>query len=156
MRIGIGYDSHRLIEGRRLIIGGVEIPHRKGLAGHTDADVLCHAVIDALLGALGKGDIGTLFPDTDPTWKDASSLALLSQVISTMRGSGYEIRWIDSVVIAEEPRIAAFIPAMKDHMTEAGIPSGTLSIKAKTNEGMGAIGRTEGIAAQAVCLLNLV
>lgn len=154
MRIGIGYDSHRLIEGRRLIIGGVEIPHPRGLAGHSDADVLCHAVIDALLGAIGKGDIGTHFPDTDQTWENASSLDLLSRVIAITHSSGYEIQWIDSVVIAEEPRIGSFIPSMKEQMTRAGIPAGTLSIKAKTNEGMGAIGRKEGIAVQAVCLLK--
>lgn len=154
MRIGIGYDSHRLVEGRRLIIGGVEIPFEKGLQGHSDADVLCHAIIDAVIGALGRGDIGKHFPDTDDQWKDASSIDLLSKTVTMMKESGFEISWIDSVVILQEPKIGQFIGAMKINISEAGIPEELLNIKAKTNEGMGFIGKSEGIAAQAVCLLK--
>lgn len=154
MRIGIGYDSHRLVKGRRLIIGGVEIPFEKGLQGHSDADVLCHAIIDAVIGALGRGDIGKHFPDTDDQWKDASSIDLLSKTVTMMKESGFEISWIDSVVILQEPKIGQFIGAMKINISEAGIPEELLNIKAKTNEGMGFIGKSEGIAAQAVCLLK--
>jgi len=156
MRIGTGYDSHRLVEGRRLIIGGVDIPFEKGLRGHSDADVLCHAIIDAILGALGEGDIGTLFPDTDSKWKDASSLALLSKTVELVTLKGFEIIWIDSTVIAERPKLQPHIETMKKNISGAGIPQGAVNIKAKTNEGMGFIGRGEGIAAQAVCLLKSV
>ena len=156
MRIGIGYDSHRLVEGRKLVIGGVRIPFEKGLSGHSDADVLCHAIIDSIVGALGVGDIGTHFPDTDAKWKDASSVELLRHIILLARMNGYEISWIDSVVIAEKPKLAPYVEAMKEAISEAGIPSGLINIKAKTNEGMGFIGRGEGIAAQAVCLLRRI
>ena len=156
MRIGSGYDSHRLVEGRRLIIGGVDIPFEKGLHGHSDADVLCHAIIDAILGALGEGDIGTHFPDTDSTWKDSSSIALLARTIELVKQHGFEILWIDSTVIAERPKLQPHIEMMKKNIAVVGIPSGTLNIKAKTNEGMGFIGSGEGIAAQAVCLLKSV
>jgi 2-C-methyl-D-erythritol 2,4-cyclodiphosphate synthase len=154
MRIGIGYDSHRLVEGRKLIIGGVEIPFEKGLLGHSDADVLCHAIIDAIIGALGSGDIGRHFPDTDDKWKDTSSIELLSQIIELMRKKGFEILWIDSTVITERPRLQPFVEKMKEAISKTGIPANFINIKAKSNEGMGFIGRGEGIVAQAVCLLK--
>lgn len=153
MRIGQGYDSHRLVKGRKLIIGGVDIPFEKGLKGHSDADVLCHAIIDSIIGALGKGDIGKHFPDTDDKWKDSSSLSLLTDIINIMKQENFEISWIDSTIIAEQPKMGPFIEAMKTNLTKAGIPEGTVNIKAKTNEGMGVTGRGEGMAAQAVCLL---
>jgi 2-C-methyl-D-erythritol 2,4-cyclodiphosphate synthase len=156
MRIGIGYDSHRLVKGRRLIIGGVEIPFKKGPSGHSDADVLCHAIIDSLIGALGLGDIGRHFPDTDDRWKDASSIGLLSKTVELVKKSGFGILWIDTTVIAEEPKLMPFIDKMKESISRTGIPLGLINIKAKTNEGMGFIGRGEGIAAYAVCLLNKV
>ena len=156
MRIGTGYDSHRLVEGRKLIIGGVDIPFEKGLLGHSDADVLVHAIIDAILGALGMGDIGKRFPDTDNKWKDASSITLLSNVAELTKQNGFEILWIDSTVIAERPRLQPHIERMKKNISGAGIQSGAINIKAKTNEGMGFVGRGEGIAAQAVCLLRPV
>ena len=153
-RIGIGYDSHRLVEGRRLILGGVDVPFEKGLAGHSDGDVLCHAIIDAIVGAMGMGDIGKHFPDTDIRWKDASSIMLLKHIVELVHSNGFEIAWIDSVIIAEKPKLAAHISSMKDIISRAGISSSTLNIKAKTNEGMGFIGRCEGVVAQAVCLLR--
>jgi 2-C-methyl-D-erythritol 2,4-cyclodiphosphate synthase len=154
MRIGIGYDSHRLVEGRKLIIGGVEIPFSKGLLGHSDADVLCHAIIDAIIGAMGEGDIGRHFPDTDDKWKDTSSIELLSQIIELMRNKGFEILWIDSTVITERPKLQPFVEKIKEAIAKTGIPVNFINIKAKSNEGMGFIGRGEGIAAQAVCLLK--
>lgn len=154
MRIGIGFDSHRLVTGRKLFIGGVEIAFDKGLLGHSDADVLCHAVIDALLGALGLGDIGKHFPDTDARWKGASGIDLLSRTVDLARQHSYEVLWIDSVVIAERPKLQPYIEGMKERMCGAGIPMGAVSIKAKTSEGMGHLGAGEGIAAHAVCLLK--
>ena len=156
MRIGIGYDSHKLVEGRRLIIGGITIPFEKGLIGHSDADVLSHAIIDSLIGALGLGDIGQHFPDTDPQWKDASSIELLKHIINLIRMNGYEVSWIDSNIIAEKPKLSPYIEDMKTALSESGIPSGAINIKVKTNEGMGFIGRGEGIAAYAVCLLKRI
>lgn len=156
MRIGIGYDSHRLVEGRELIIGGIKIPFEKGLLGHSDADVLCHAITDSIIGALGIGDIGKHFPDTDPRWKDASSVELLEYIVELAGANGYEVSWIDAVVIAEKPRLSSYIEAMKKAISQWGIPPGLINIKAKTNEGMGFIGRGEGIAAYAVCLLKRV
>lgn len=156
MRIGIGYDSHKLVEGRRLIIGGITIPFKKGLLGHSDADVLSHAIIDSLIGALGLGDIGQHFPDTDPQWKDASSIELLKHIINLIRMNGYEVSWIDSNIIAEKPKLSPYIEDMKTALSESGIPSGAINIKVKTNEGMGFIGRGEGIAAYAVCLLKRI
>jgi len=156
MRVGIGYDSHRLAEGRRLILGGIEIPFEKGLLGHSDADVLSHAIIDAVIGALGIGDIGRLFPDTDPQWKDASSIALLRYVIDLMRANEYEISWVDSVIIAEKPKLSPFIEEMKKMISSSGVPPGSINIKVKTNEGMGFTGQGEGIAAYAVCLLKKI
>ncbi len=154
MRIGTGYDSHRLVEGRKLILGGVEIPFEKGLQGHSDADVLCHAIIDAIIGALGRGDIGSHFPDTDERYKDTSSIELLSDTINMMKKDGFGIAWIDSTVIIQEPKIAPFIEAIKQSISKAGISSGVINVKAKTNEGMGFVGEGEGAAAQAVCLLK--
>jgi 2-C-methyl-D-erythritol 2,4-cyclodiphosphate synthase len=154
MRIGIGYDSHRLVEGRKLILGGIDIPFEKGLLGHSDGDVLCHAIIDALIGAMGAGDIGKHFPDYDNKWKDASSIMLLKHIGELTKSKGFEIVWIDSVVITEKPKIAPYIEPMKGAISKAGIPPEILNIKAKTNEGMGFVGRAEGIAAQAVCLLK--
>jgi 2-C-methyl-D-erythritol 2,4-cyclodiphosphate synthase len=154
MRIGSGYDSHKLVEGRKLIIGGVDIPFEKGLHGHSDADVLCHAIIDAIIGALGLGDIGRHFPDSDNKWKDASSIDLLSTTLKMAKEKGFEVSWIDSTVIAERPKLLPFIEEMKKNISKAGIPAGLINIKAKTNEGMGFTGRGEGIAAQAVCLLK--
>ncbi len=156
MRVGIGYDSHRLVEGRRLVLGGIAVPFEKGLLGHSDADVLCHAIIDAVIGALGIGDIGRLFPDTDPQWKDASSIALLRYVIDLMRANEYEVSWIDSVIIAESPKLSPFVEEMKKMISSSGVLPGSINIKVKTNEGMGFIGQGEGIAAYAVCLLKKI
>ncbi len=156
MRIGIGYDSHKLASGRKLIIGGVNIPFEKGLLGHSDADVLCHAIIDSIIGALGIGDIGVHFPDTDPKWKDASSVELLKYIVGLAGASGYEVSWIDATIIAEEPKLSPYIESMKEALSQWGIFSGKINIKTKTNEGMGFIGRGEGIAAQAVCLLKRI
>lgn len=154
MRIGIGYDSHRLVEGRRLVIGGVDIPFDRGLLGHSDGDVLCHAIADAIVGAIGEGDIGKHFPDTDNKWKDASSIMLLKQVVELAKSNGFEIQWIDSIIITEKPKIAPYIDSIKEAISRAGISPEILNIKAKTNETMGFIGRGEGIAAHAVCLLK--
>ena len=154
MRIGIGYDSHRLVEGRKLILGGVAIPSEKGLIGHSDADVLCHAIIDALLGAQGLGDIGNHFPDSDPRWKDSSSIDLLGKIVTRMQQNGFAISWLDSVLILEKPKITPYVQSMKESISNAGIPLERINIKAKTNEGMGCLGRGEGIAAYAVCTLE--
>ncbi len=154
MRIGIGYDSHRLVEGRPLILGGVDIPFEKGLLGHSDGDALCHAITDAILGALGMGDIGKHFPDTDMRWKGASSIMLLRDVVRFSRTEGFEISWLDCIIITERPKMAPYMAAMKEALATAGIPPEVVNIKAKTNEGMGAIGRGEGLVAQAVCLLT--
>lgn len=153
-RTGIGYDSHRLVEGKRLIIGGINIPFEKGLLGHSDGDVLCHAIIDAIIGAMGAGDIGKHFPDTESKWKGSSSIMLLKHIVELAKSKGFEIIWIDSVVITEKPKIAPYTESMKDAISKAGISPAIVNIKAKTNEGMGFTGRGEGIAAQAVCLLK--
>lgn len=154
MRIGVGYDSHRLVEGRRLMLGGVNIPFEKGFAAHSDGDVLCHAIIDSILGALGAGDIGKHFPDKDIRWKDASSVMLLDNIVRLTRSSGFDIMWIDSVIIAERPMISPHIEDMKEAISRSGISPAIISIKAKTNEAMGFIGKGEGIAAWAVCILK--
>ncbi|HEB75692.1 MAG TPA: 2-C-methyl-D-erythritol 2,4-cyclodiphosphate synthase [Nitrospirae bacterium] len=154
MRIGTGYDSHRLVRGRALVIGGVNIPFEMGLLGHSDGDVLVHAIIDSLIGALGTGDIGRHFPDTDPQWKDASSLDMLKYIVELVRMNDFEVAWIDSTVIAERPRLAPFIPEMIRSIEKTGVPDGVVNIKAKSNEGMGFVGRGEGIAAMAVALLK--
>ncbi|MBA4371685.1 MAG: 2-C-methyl-D-erythritol 2,4-cyclodiphosphate synthase [Thermodesulfovibrio sp.] len=155
MRTGFGYDSHRLVSGRKLVIGGVDIPFEKGLSGHSDADVLCHAIIDAILGALGAGDIGRHFPDSDPAWKDAVSIDLLKQTVALADRSGYTVSWIDTTVIAERPKLAGYIDLMRSALAHSGVAAELISIKAKTNEGMGFIGKGEGIAAYAVCLLTV-
>jgi 2-C-methyl-D-erythritol 2,4-cyclodiphosphate synthase len=154
MRIGIGYDSHKLVRGRKLILGGVDVPFEKGLLGHSDADVLIHAIIDAIVGALGAGDIGRHFPDTDSQWKDASSLDMLAKTTQLMKQQGFDVAWIDSVVIAERPKLQPFIDKMKENIAGSAIPLESINIKAKTNEGMGPVGRGEGIIAQAVCILK--
>ncbi len=156
MRIGIGYDSHRFNHNRKLVIGGVEIPFEKGLAGHSDADVLCHAITDALIGALGLGSIGEHFPDDDPKWKDAVSTELLASIVKRVRRDAYDVAWIDATIIAEEPRLSAFFAHMKNALSAAGLPEERINIKAKTNEGMGFVGRGDGIAAFAVCLLQKI
>jgi 2-C-methyl-D-erythritol 2,4-cyclodiphosphate synthase len=148
--IGIGYDSHRFAEGRRLVLGGVEIPHELGLAGHSDADALTHAVIDALLGAAGGGDIGTMFPDDDPTWEGADSIDLLRTVVGTVAGP---ILNIDATVICEQPRLGAYKAEMERTLAEA--TSARVSVKATSNEGMGWIGRGEGIACIAVAQVEV-
>jgi 2-C-methyl-D-erythritol 2,4-cyclodiphosphate synthase len=145
MSVGIGYDSHRFAEGRRLVLGGVEVDHPRGLAGHSDADVLTHAVIDALLGAAGKGDIGTLFPDDDEAWRDADSIDLLRTAVGTIAG---RIVNVDATLICEEPRIGPWRAEMERVLAEA--TSARISVKATSNEGMGWIGRGEGIACVAV------
>lgn len=154
MRIGYGCDTHRLVEGRKLILGGVEIEHTKGLLGHSDADALCHSVIDALFGAANLGDIGSHFPDTDPQYKGADSIELLREAGRLIREAGYEIENIDSVIIAQKPKMAPHIGAMAERMAQAlNIDIGKISVKAKTNEKMGFTGREEGIEVRAVCLL---
>lgn len=157
MRIGHGYDVHRLTAGRRLILGGVEIPFEKGLLGHSDADVLAHAVSDALLGAAALGDIGTLFPDTDPQYAGADSLLLLARVAAAVRETGYTIGNIDATVLAQAPKLKPHIPEMRRRLAAAcDVESGRVSIKATTEEGLGFTGLGEGIAAHAVCLLERV
>lgn len=154
MRIGFGYDSHRLVEGRRLVLGGVEIPHDKGLSGHSDADVLVHAICDAILGALAAGDIGCHFPDTDPAYKNISSLKLLEQVRKLGEQKGYGIHNLDSTIVLEKPKLSGHIPQMLVRLSETlKISMEHISIKAKTNEGMGFAGRQEGIAAYAVVMI---
>ncbi|MCE5312331.1 MAG: 2-C-methyl-D-erythritol 2,4-cyclodiphosphate synthase [Nitrospiraceae bacterium] len=154
-RVGAGYDSHRLAEGRKLILGGVDIPFEKGLLGHSDGDALCHSIIDALLGAAGLGDIGGLFPDTSSQWKDADSTELLKKVVVLCKEKGFEIVNVDAVIIIEKPKISPHVEAMKHALAKTGLDINSISIKAKTNEGMGFIGRGEGIAVQAVCLLKI-
>ena len=155
MRIGIGYDVHRLVEDRKLILGGVEIPFEKGLLGHSDADVLVHAIMDAILGAIGKGDIGKHFPDTDPRYAGADSVALLRHVIALMDNDGYRIGNVDAIVIAQRPKIGRYFAKMKEILAEAmGCEMDAVNLKATTEEGLGFTGRQEGIAAQAVCLLE--
>jgi len=155
MRIGSGYDVHRLVPDRKLIIGGVEIAHPTGLLGHSDADVLTHAVMDALLGAAGLGDIGQHFPDSDPAYAGADSLQLLTAVTEKLAGAGYIIINIDATIIAQSPKMAPHIPLMRQKLAAAcGISENQINIKATTEEGLGFTGRGEGIAAQAVCLIE--
>jgi 2-C-methyl-D-erythritol 2,4-cyclodiphosphate synthase len=152
--VGIGYDIHRLAEGRELVLGGARIPFLKGLLGHSDADVLSHAMCDALLGAAALGDIGSHFPDSDQRFAGISSLEMLSRVAAMVRGRGYEIANLDAVVVAEAPKLAPFIAQMRERLASAlGIHPDRISIKAKTNEGLDAIGRGEAIAAYAVALV---
>lgn len=155
MRIGHGYDVHRLTEGRPLILGGVNIPFEKGLDGHSDADVLIHAVMDALLGAAGLGDIGGMFPDTDPQYKGIASTLLLAQVRERIEASGFCVGNIDATVIAQRPKLAPFIPQMKTTLAQTlVVDTDRINIKATTEERLGFTGRGEGIACHAVCLLE--
>lgn len=156
-RVGIGYDSHRLVAGRPLILGGQRIPFELGLAGHSDADVVAHALTDALLGAAAAGDIGLLFPDTDARWKDADSIALLRAACEHIRQRGLRPAQADITVILERPKLAPHVAAMSATLAGAmGVPGGGVSVKAKTNEGMGFIGRGEGIAAIAVATVEVL
>ena len=155
MRIGMGYDVHKLTEGRKLIMGGVEIPYEKGLLGHSDADVLVHAVMDALLGAAALGDIGKHFPDTDPQYEGISSIRLLEHVGKLLEESGYIIENIDATIIAQRPKMRPYIDQMRENMAKAlGIEPDQVNVKATTEEGLGFTGNKEGISSQAVCLLN--
>ncbi len=157
MRIGHGYDVHRLVEGRRLVIGGVEIPHEKGLLGHSDADVLLHAIADSLLGAAALGDIGKLFPDNDAKYKDADSLELLRRVGTKLYAAGYKPVNIDATVIAQAPKLAPHIPEMRKRIAFAlGIDTDAVSVKATTEEGLGFSGERLGIAAHSVCLIETI
>ncbi|MBQ7125878.1 2-C-methyl-D-erythritol 2,4-cyclodiphosphate synthase [bacterium] len=153
-RVGIGYDIHRLVEGRELIIGGVKITHEKGLLGHSDADVLVHAVIDALLGALALDDIGTLFPDTDSRYKDADSVMLLKSVYGIVKKHGYKINNIDSNIIAQSPKMMPYIPKMREILSKVlEINYEDISIKAKTKENLDSVGENKAIAAHAIIML---
>lgn len=155
MRIGQGYDVHRLVEGRKLILGGVEIPYEKGLLGHSDADVLIHAVMDALLGAAALGDIGQHFPDTDPAYEGADSLRLLAHVQELLQQEGYAVGNIDATIIAQKPKLMPHIQKMRENIAEAmRLTLGQVSVKATTEERLGFTGREEGISAQAVCTLT--
>ena len=155
MRIGHGYDVHRLVEGRKLILGGVEIPFEKGLLGHSDADVLTHAVMDALLGAAALGDIGKHFPDSDPAYAGADSLLLADRVSSLIHEQGYRIENVDATILAQAPKLAPHIPTMRENLSRAlGIPLSAVSVKATTEEGLGFTGEGLGIAAHAVCLIR--
>ena len=157
MRIGHGYDVHRLVEGRDLIIGGVNIAHSKGLLGHSDADVLVHAIMDALLGALALGDIGKLFPDSDEAYKDADSLVLLKKVATRIYCAGYRIVNVDSTIIAQEPKLAPHIQKMRANIARAlDMDISEVSVKATTEEGLGFSGEKLGIAAHAVCLIESI
>jgi len=154
-RIGIGYDIHRLVEGRKLVLGGVEIPFEKGLLGHSDSDVLTHAICDALLGAVALGDIGTHFPDTDPRWAGASSLDFLAHAVELIAERGYSIQNVDATVLAEEPKLRPYILAMREQLASVlRIDVDQVNVKAKTNEELESIGRGEAMAAQAVALLR--
>lgn len=152
-RAGIGYDVHKLVEGRKLVLGGIEVPFEKGLLGHSDADVLVHAVIDALLGAAGLGDIGSHFPDTDPRYKDISSLKLLEAVVVLLKKNRLAVQNVDSTIVTEAPRLAEWIPLMQKKVAKTlNVDSARVNIKVKTEEGLGLAGR--GMAAYAVCLLE--
>ena len=156
-RVGIGYDIHKLISGRDLIIGGIKITHEKGLLGHSDADVLIHAIIDAMLGALALDDIGTLFPDTDARYKDIDSTILLKHVVSLIKEKGYEVANIDSNIIAQAPKMMPYIPKMKEILCKIlSVAPGDISIKAKTKENMDAVGQQLAIEANAVVMLKKI
>ena len=157
MRVGCGYDIHPLGPGRKLILGGIEVPHSKGLLGHSDSDALVHALCDALLGAMGEGDLGRHYPSSDQRYKDISSLKLLEDVVGKMRGKGYRIVNVDTVIIAQAPRLSSHLAAMQKQMAQVlGVDPGLVNVKVKSGEGIGMIGREEGIAAQAVCLIERV
>ena len=152
MRVGMGYDVHRLAQGRELILGGVKIPFEKGLLGHSDADVLVHALMDAMLGAAALGDIGKHFPDSDPRYKDASSMGLLAEVVKLLQLADYQVNNVDVTVVAQAPKLAEYIPAMRLNLAEVlGTSVDDISIKATTTEGLGFTGTGEGIASYAVC-----
>lgn len=155
LRIGQGYDVHKLVENRKLIVGGVDIPYEKGLLGHSDADVLLHAVSDALLGAAALGDIGCLFPDNDAKFKDADSLVLLTEVVKVLADNGYGVVNVDATIIAQKPKMKPHIESMRANIAKAcGVIIDRISVKATTEEGLGFTGAGEGIAAQAVCLIE--
>ena len=155
VRIGHGYDVHRLVEGRRLILGGVDVPWERGLLGHSDADVLTHAVMDALLGAAGLGDIGRHFPDTDPAYTGADSLRLLAHVTALLRERGFTVGNVDATVLAQRPKLAPHIPQMRDNLARAmGVDPGQVNVKATTEEGLGFTGSGEGMVAHAVALIE--
>ncbi len=156
-RVGYGYDVHPLGVGRKLILGGVEIPHDKGLLGHSDSDVLVHAVCDALLGAMGEGDLGRHYPSSDPKYKGISSLTLLEDVIAKLKSKGYRIGNIDTVIVAQAPRLGPHLPAMQKKLAEAtGIDPDLVNVKVKSGEGLDAVGREEGMTAHAICLIEPV
>jgi len=155
-RVGLGYDIHRLAADRRLMLGGIEIPHDRGLEGHSDADVVCHALADAILGALSLGDIGRHFPPTESAWKDADSTELLARVMALAASKGARVANVDVTVVAEAPRLAPHADRMRERLAPIlGVPPGAVSVKATTNEGLGPEGRGEAISARAVCLLQL-
>lgn len=154
MRVGVGYDIHRLAPGRRLVLGGIVIPHEKGLEGHSDADALAHAITDALLGAAALGDIGRHFPDTDPRYRDADSMQLLTNAVSQVRAAGYRIENVDANIVAQRPRLAPYIEAMRGRLAAClDLDIARVSVKAKTNEGLDAEGREEAISVHAVVLI---
>lgn len=154
MRVGHGFDAHRLVEGRRLMLGGVEIPSHVGALGHSDADVVCHAISDALLGAAALGDLGGHFPDSDPQWKDANSLVLLEACIQKVREAGYSVNNVDATIVVDKPTLAPYIGAMRETLaTRLGVALECVSVKAKTSEGMGYTGDGTGIAAYAVAMI---
>jgi 2-C-methyl-D-erythritol 2,4-cyclodiphosphate synthase len=155
MRVGHGYDVHALVPGRRLILGGVDIPHSQGLLGHSDADALLHAITDAILGAAGLGDIGTLFPDTDAAFKDADSKELLRQAVARVAAAGWHVVNVDSTVVAQRPKIAPHVAAMRQNIAQCvGVEAGSVNVKGKTTEHLGFVGRGEGVAAYAVVLVS--
>ncbi len=155
MRIGMGYDVHKLVSGRKLVIGGIEIKHSKGLLGHSDADVLIHAIIDALIGSVGKGSIGDFFPDTDPKYKDASSVDLLSVIVNMLNSEDYMISNVDSIIVCQDPRMSPYIPAMRENLAKIlKIELSQVNVKAKTEEGLGFTGHKEGISSYAVCIVH--
>lgn len=157
IRVGIGYDVHALVEGRPLILGGIEIPYERGLLGHSDADVLTHAIMDALLGALALGDIGKHFPDTDERYRGISSLSLLEEVRQLLHSKGYVLGNLDCIIIAERPKLAGFIPAMREKLAAAlKVKADQVSVKATTTERLGFEGREEGISAQAIVILSKI
>lgn len=157
MRVGFGYDSHRFEQGRRLVLGGVHIPDHPGLAGHSDGDAVAHALIDALLGAAGAGDVGSHFPPGDERWKDADSMDLLRRAVTILEGRNYQVVNVDVTVICETPRILPHAAAMRDRLGELlGVGPGCVSVKGKTNEGMGWIGAQEGLAVHAVALIDTI
>jgi 2-C-methyl-D-erythritol 2,4-cyclodiphosphate synthase len=155
IRIGHCFDAHRLVEGRRLVLGGVHVPYERGALGHSDADVLAHAISDALLGAAALGDLGGRFPDTDARWKDADSMKLLASCANDVRAAGYAIGNVDATIVVDRPKLAAFIPRMRELVAaRLGLATGSVGIKAKTSEGMGYTGDGSGIAAYAVALIE--